>query len=299
MARLTMGVVGLAAAPVEPAAAAAGDWTEVACWVVLYSGACQARKPAPSRSPRAVPPSGRSEAGAVRRGCRAAVRHLVEHRASCFARRDKGGLRRDEGFPFAERSTIASGPASAFRSALRGAESAVRRAGRSAAGSGGCRARSEPSVRDGGSGRGTSAVSIRRAVALRGEAHAGMQVVARRGGERDQHPIRQRPGRRGGADPFHPRSTIWKSTRHTCKNSNIRSIQQEGSDGLKLSRVKVDGWLRPALRQPAAFRQMLQCKAGLRIGREERLDGEFRQRHVDGRAEDRGGAEGSARPPPS
>ena len=36
IARFTMGVVGLAEAPVEPAAAATGDCTEVAWRVVVY-----------------------------------------------------------------------------------------------------------------------------------------------------------------------------------------------------------------------------------------------------------------------
>ena len=48
MARGVEGVVAPAAAPVEPAAAAAGDWIDVAWRVVVSSGACQGSKPSGS-----------------------------------------------------------------------------------------------------------------------------------------------------------------------------------------------------------------------------------------------------------
>ena len=94
---------------------------------------------------------------------------------------------------------------------------------------------------------GTSAVSIRRAVALRGEKLTPecRSLLAEAVNE-ISNPVASAQGAVVAQIHFTRDRRYGSRTRHTLqKLVNIRSIQQEGSDGLKLSRVKVDGWLRP------------------------------------------------------
>src|SRR4051812_21614144 len=101
---------------------------------------------------------------------------------------------------------------------------------------------------------GTSAVSTRRAVALRGaKLTPECRSLLAEAVNEIRRPVASAQGAVVAQIHFTRDRRYGRRTRYTLqKTRTIRSIQQEGSDVVKLSRVKVDGWLRQGSPHPVA-----------------------------------------------